>query len=356
MSSREDESEVQFEEEVEPAITLSPYEQGLCIFEGEWHGQELTGFNAVTIGLNGQVQGDLNWKSAREQAQWAIEKGYGILWDMQLGLFSGLKRPLMNQTQFLSLSLSLQHFRDTLWKEFEVETVGLSLFRGSADFSRDFQWDEHQEQHFKEWRQENHLTNDQAVRSFCRNVSLEYLSLLTTSLPASLPVFLFLDASWMVNSLLEQIHHFNLDRFDRFHFAVRKHSLPLGVIGWGEPSPFGYSGRTSASLPIAPLAVVGVCIPPSSAFFSGCYQGLEEGIRILQERSIPYKLIAESQLTSQWDGLDYLLYTPSGLTLEGKRKLQGFCAAGGVAVSTGELLGLPDEISVSVWLSTLSII
>jgi hypothetical protein len=82
------------------------------------------------------------------------------------------------------------------------------------------------------------------------------------------------------------------------------------------------------------------------------YEGIVEGLDALKKRSISFKLIAESQLTSQWDGLDYLLYSPTGLSTQGKRKLQGFCAAGGTVVSTGALLGLPYEMGLMDWLIT----
>jgi hypothetical protein len=337
------------------------------IFEGNGQADIPPGFDAVTISLDGRIQSDLNWTKAREQAQCAIEKGYAVMWNMQLGLFEGLAQPLANQTQFLTLTLSLEHFRDSLWKEFKSQTLGISLFRGVADFSQHFSWDNQQEQNIKEWLQEicspslasltlsqlqQHTEGQRLIRLFCRDVAIEYLALLATRLPDSLPIYLYLDATSLEGSLLEEIQLFNPERFDRLRLVLKGHQLPFEVCGWESPTAHGYSGYSSVELPVAEPAGIGICIPPMSFYHWHHDQEFEEGLHVLQKHSIPFKLIAESHLTSQWDGLDYLLYQPLGLSVQGKRKLQGFCAAGGTVVSTGNLLGFPYEISLIDWLRT----
>lgn len=353
--------EEHFEENSEEGLLL---EQPLSccprIFEGNCHAIP-HGFDTVTIALDGRVQADLDWKKERELARQAVEKGYAILWDMQLGLIEGLAKPLANQAQFLSLTLSLEHFRDTLWKEFKTETRGISIFRGSADFSHDFPWDHQQEHNLKAWLQEtegshlvslpvdqlqSHVEGQHRVRLFCRDVAVEYFALLATRLPDSLAAYLYLDASSFAGSLASEIQLLNPERFDRLNLALKGHHLPFDVLGWGSPTAQGYSGTCFCELPPMASVSIGVCIPPLTCIDLHCYQELEEGLKVLQKQALPFKLIAENQLTSQWDGLDYLLYNPAGLSAQGKRKLQGFCAAGGTVVSTGKLLGFPHEIGL----------
>lgn len=338
------------------------------IFEGDWHESQLSGFDAVTIDLDGRVQADLDWKKAREQAQQAIKLGYAVMWNMELGLFDGLTQPLANQGQFLSLTLALEHFRDSLWKEFKSQTLGITLFRGSADFSHYFCWNEHQEHNLKHWLQDIGLSEwaalecpqliqenegKQLVRLYCRDVAVEYLSLLATRLPDSLSTYLFLDMHLLPRSPVIEMQILNPERFDRFRLALKGHQLPFHALGWKSPSAQGYSGSSVVDLPAIQSASIGVCIPPMHFYQLQNYQGLEEGIFALQKKSISFKLIAESHLTSQWDGLDYLLYSPSGLSGQGKRKLQGFCAAGGTVISTGHLLGLPYEMNLKDWLQKI---
>lgn len=336
------------------------------IYEGGWHASMPIGFDAVTIHLDGRMQSDLDWKEAKEHALQAVNKGYAVMWNMQMGLFDELLHPLTHQAQCLSLTLALEHFRDSLWKEFKSQTLGITLFRGSADFSHGFRWDEHQEHNLRHWLQDiqvSHLAgldlahmkeHEEAIafiRLYCRDVAIEYLALLATRLPDSLPAYLFLDTHSLPPSLLTEMQLLNPERFDRLHLALQGHQLPFHALGWKMPTPQGYSGDALCDLPIQKEVSVGVCIPPMHFYHVQHYNGLEEGISALHQKSIPFKLIAESHLTAQWDGLDYLLFSPNGLTSQGKRKLQGFCAAGGTAVSTAHLIGLPDEISLIDWLS-----
>ena len=106
------------------------------------------GFNAVRIPLDATLRSDLLWKQERQAAEKYIQQGLRIFWDIHFGLFN---LPIANQPQFLSLSLALEHFRDTLWKEFRQQTVGLCLYRGSANFSLGFVWNEEQLNNLREW-------------------------------------------------------------------------------------------------------------------------------------------------------------------------------------------------------------
>jgi hypothetical protein len=302
-------------------------------------------FDAVTIYLEGGLKADLNWDRASKKAAEAIQKGYQCFWSLDLGLFDQLKQSLSNQGQFLSLALSLEHFRETLWKQFQGDTVGVSLYRGDADFSKGILWDSQQENNYEEWKIQKGGGGgeDQLKPLFCRDVAVEYLLLLASRLPDTLPVYLFLNASSFTGPLWKELQYFNPERFERFRLAIKNGRLALPSLGWEHPTPKGYCGSRPLPLPQDRVAQIGLCVPPMQFVLQSHYAGIEEALHFLQ--SIPHKLIGEDQLTSEWDGLDYLIFTPEGLTSEGKRKLQGFCAAGGTAVSTGHLIGLPQECS-----------
>lgn len=353
------------EEEIDEWIEQSLFPNPR-IYEEIWNESMPTGFDAITIPLDGRMQSDLDWKKAQQQARQAIDNGYGVMWEMRMNLFQELIHPLTNQAQFLSLTLALEHFRDSLWKEFKSHTVGLILYRGSVDFTIGFRWDEHQEKNLRGWLQnidepdlatlefsdiEKHPEGAQLIRLYCRDVAIEYLALLATRVPDSLPAYLFLDMESFPHSLVTEIQLLNPERFDRLRLALQGHQLPFHALGWGKPTSIGYSGKASVDLPQEQFPSIGICVPPMHFYHIKHYQGLEQALLSLQKHSLPFKLIAESHLTAQWDGLDYLLYVPEGLTTQGKRKLQGFCAAGGTAISVGQLTGLPQEISFDEWLA-----
>lgn len=329
-----------------------------------------TGFNTVRIKLDGKLKADLNWKQAKYQAQECIEKGYMLMWEIDLGLFSDLSFPLSHQGQYLSLGLSLEHFRDTLWKEFGAYSLGLIVYRGNADFSLDFPWNEVQIENLREWLKEVYvheesfqkdirlkltfqqvdqfslLQNEEGrhfLRLFCRNVIVEYLSLLTGCLPDALPRYLLLDAT-SIKDPLDQIQVLHPELFEQLNLAIKGTLLPFHSLGWESPFPYGMIGMDPLKLGKKQEAVVGVCLPSMLSYQTCQYKGLQKTICQLLEKQIPFRLIPESQLITNWDGLDFMIYVPGGLSLQGKRKLQGFCAAGGTAVTLGEMIGLPYEI------------
>lgn len=314
------------------------------------------GFNALTIRLDGGLRSDLNWKEAEEQAEKAISKGYALFWDIDLGLFNRLTLPLANQTQFLSLGLSLEHFRDTLWKNFRSHSLGLSIYRGNADFSLGFDWDEDQTSHFKSWLQEHDLVVSEKgsllAALFCQEVAVEYLSLLAAYLPDGLPCYLFLNAASMAHDPLKQIQLLNPHRFDSFSLALKGATLPFKGWGWHSGLfPAGYAGTAPMVLPSLQPSRVGICLPLMDDYHPEHWLGLDHALRLLTERSIPFRLISESHLITEWDGLDDLIYLPKGLSPQGKRKLQGFCAAGGRVISIGPPMGFSLEQSLNDWIA-----
>lgn len=335
-----------------------------------------TSFNTLTIRIDGSSNSELNWNHAKSQAEEAVKKGFALFWDIHLGLFSDLVLPLGNQTQFLSLALSLDHFKDSLWKEFAYHSVGLSIYRGEADFSRNFRWDDDQIHSLQAWLAD-HFPNQEKLAEltgqtdlaniepgdlhqshwgrsllgfFCRDVAIEYLTLLAARLPDTIPCYLFLDAAAIKTDFLKQIQLLNPDRFEFLHLALKDASLPFNAWGWqASASPDGYVGLVPRMTPHLPEIRIGVCLPLKNYFQPQHWMYFDNVLSFFHVQQIPFKLIAESHLINQWDGLDVLLFNPEGLSTQGKRKIQGFCAAGGLAVSLGELIGLPLEKSFADW-------
>jgi len=334
-------------------------------------------FNVVTIHLDGKLLSNLNWEIARELARKAVSKGYAIFWNIDLGLFDHLILPLSNQTQFLSLGLSLDHFKTFLWQEFADHSLGVSIFRGNADFSLDFCWDIDQIVNLRNWIQGNFRSPEELssilqdlplaeiqpgdlcateygknlLALFCRDVCVEYLSMLASTLPHTIPCYLFLDATSFFHDLTKQIRLLNPERFEFFNLALKGTSLPFNSLGWhSHATVSGYVGAILREIPESTEIQIGVCLPLMNYYGGIHWNGLNVILKHLLDRGLRFRIISESHLITQWDGLNFLFYNPDGLSPQGKRKLQGFCAAGGEVISVGEPLGLPDEISLQEWL------
>lgn len=290
-------------------------------------------YNTVQIHLDGKVTADLDWKAADEAAQRYQEQGLQILWDLDLGLFKDLKYPLEHKSQFLSLLLSLEHFRDNLWKKYKEHTLGVCLFRGSAHFSQQLPWDDHLRNNYLAWGDKNlgesfieadlHLKN-----LFARDAVAEYLMTMAQRMPDALQLFARLEIDSSMSLVMEtQLTH--RERFDRLHLMVTNSRLPT-LFNDEE-------------------AFIGVCLPSYQLVDPKFYKGLESALEMLLNKKMPFKLIPENFLTSEWDGLDYLIVLPETISTLGQRKLQGFSAAGGTIL---ELIN-DKEFSSSIILHAL---
>lgn len=287
------------------------------------------GCNTVSIHLDGTVSSNLDWERAKELAQNYIKEGYFIFWNLDLGLFDKLKLPLSNQTQFLSLVLSLEHLRDTLWKEFKEKTLGVCIYNGTFNFLSN--WDDHLKNNYLTWGAKNVGENFEPdllywKNLFARDAVAEYLQLLGNRMPDALQIFATLNVDPTLNLLMEaQLSH--RERFDRLHLMIKNGKLPLNNHS----------------------AEIAVCLPGYQVIDPKFYHGFEETLKKLLNL-LPFRIIPESYLINEWDGLDYLVVMPASLASQGKRKLQGFCAAGGTVVSVGNPIGLPQEIALDEFL------
>jgi hypothetical protein len=317
-------------------------------FQGEkyipqiYYGQEnvTQESNCVVITLDGSMTSSLDWKSARQKAL-ELPSNIKILWNMKMGLFSYLTFPLTKEMQFQSFIIALKHFRETLWKEFKERSLGVILYEGRLDFKRGFLWDTDQEADFGGWQKLHSVTGEISqdhMRLYCRDACSEYLQLLQDGLSDAVPAFLLFDAQ-SIQDPLTFAQMIASDRWNRFHLAIKRPPFKTQHLTW--------QGTTiQASHDPKPITT-GVCIPSSDTIHSINFQGLNEALTLLIQKNIPFRLMSESYLTAEWEGIDHLIYTAVGTSVQGKRKLQGFCAAGGVPVYVGNKgLNISDEISL----------
>lgn len=92
-------------------------------------------------------------------------------------------------------------------------------------------------------------------------------------------------------------------------------------------------------------ATLAVCMPREEVCTDLILSKLDSLFASLKE---PFRVIEETFLTESWEGVDQIHVISEAVTLHGKRKLMGFCAAGGLVIVEGAPLGLPNEISSKV--------
>ena len=279
----------------------------------------------IEILLDGTLHSSLDWKQHFAIADAADH----ILWNIDLGLFSKLPQPLNSISQYHSLKLSLDHFCNTLWTKYREKTVGLCLYKGCADFSQNFPWDEEQEKNLQAWLKRGFedisifndetgintqnfehihhimLKGSQTLRLFCRDVAGEYLDLLSGYLPEGLEAYISLDTE----PLRDPLYIAQLTTKERYpHLRM--------II----------DGKSEQEVPVA------VCLPAMDLIRPSVYKPFSSIFQKLHSEKTPYRIIPEAFLTAEWHGVDILYVVKSALSPQGERKLQGFRASGGTVI------------------------
>lgn len=204
--------------------------------------------------------------------------------------------PLEDELYFQALGLALSHFTKNVFpKHPHAEAV---LYRGSLDFSFFFRWSEKQEENFAVWKEGRKEVNERHLkRLFCLEAFVAYFQMLAHKLPDEMPLILSLDCS-DIDSVAEMLHLLSPERLE--HFTIE--------------TDLSFSSST------------GVCIPTDLA----CSQEVLDRLDALFHSLESFKPVYEAYLSEQWDGLDEIIVLPGTLTEQGRRKLKGFEAAGGV--------------------------
>lgn len=293
----------------------------------------------AVVHLNARASSSLDWNVERKEALALLAAGKQILWALDFGPFSELLKPLSNGGQFLNLGLAIDHFREQLWKEFRRFSLGVSLYTVSCDFLNGFLWDEEQERNLHLWLKEHFETAAElsaeseslfqafedvtrqklaATRQgkillhlFARDVSADYLEQLAGRVPDEIRPYIIFDKC--SEDLMLEMLLGNPERYGRLEIY--------------RPKPF-LNWRTEERVE------KGICLPPVDLVKPSLLFPFERSLTGLRKE--PTKLIPEEVLTLAWDGLNELFYSPKALSLQGKRKLQGFLAAGGNAIPLEE--------------------
>lgn len=274
----------------------------------------------VMVTLNGREDADLDWSAQLTHAGELVRNGCKILWNIDLGLFQNVKKPLTDERQLAILKLSLQHFRETVWENFQSETIGLVIYNGDVMFSCLSGQIVEETLPFQEWLREHQAGGIEpsiASAYYRRDVAAEYMTYLIAALPEELRIFLHLSTpSHLPLSVVVGL--LNPDRFDKIEW----------ILDSEHPLHAAWQRKGELLIPQQNKSPTGFCIPYP--------EWMPESCGILDEMLSSHRelrLIPEGSITSRWDCLDRLYVIEELLTPFGKRQLQGFIAAGGTVLS-----------------------
>ncbi|MCH9624892.1 MAG: hypothetical protein S4CHLAM123_00540 [Chlamydiales bacterium] len=296
-------------------IEYSGFEQRLLIHNKpfvahvyEGLGDVPEGFNTVCITLDAQESSLLNWEQDLQRAVLYAQKGYFILWELDLQVCEG---SLEDEGRFKTLQLSVNHFSQTVLPKFLDQTLGVAFFRGELQLET-------------------------------RGEVLDYLKLLAAQLPEEVLCFLYLDTSAMQSAALF-FQLINQEAFGFFHLFlkgpfVEKYPFAVAQFGWGHSQ--SVLGCTKSQISLQSRTVsLGVLLPEVFEL-----DVMDRLVAELKER--PFRVIPENLLTQEWDGLEHLIVLSNFISNRGQRKLLGFSAA------SGNIIKYPDDAAALQLLET----
>ena len=207
--------------------------------------------------------------------RWEVDVEEGpILWHLDMGLFDRLPAPLADEAQLLALQLAVEHFNKTIWHRYQQATAGVILYRGKVPFADP--------------------------------LAAEYIRCLVAEFADGVEVIVHLDAR-AIETYSEFFKETSQECFDHVRLEIES---PFA-------EKFAYAMRPSTAL----------CLP-------GNEKGWEQLDEIIGKISVPFRVIPERNFIYEWDGLDTVIVSPEGVTMQGRRKLNGFKAAGGTVLET----------------------
>lgn len=272
-------------------------------------------FDAVVISLSST----LKWKESEMYARQVVKEGFKIVWDFDFPF----SFPLSDEGQRRSYEFTIDHFKKSLFSQFEKETEGAILYKGTLKFQT-IAWTWEEEELFL--HEESQTDFHKAL--FFRDLCFDFLKTLSSAFPDTLALFLLFErgenTTWG-----EYLALITPLCFDIFKIATKeKLSSKLQVMGWnhGEAS-LGYFGRSFYSSPPKVFSNSGLLLPHPSHID-------EKVLNTLEKLGVEFalRLIPEELLTQEWHGLEKLLIFSQNLSFQGKRKVNGFIAAGGEVI------------------------
>jgi hypothetical protein len=275
-------------------------------------------YNTYYIVLPCSIHSDLNWEKEKLFAQKVLEQGSKILWGLDFHL-ENKKFPLEHKMQFTAFKLAVQTFVDTLYTDFSQNTLGVCLYKGSADL----------------------IKGAQQIEDLDKLVS--FLSLFFTYLPDSIRPFVFLDAK-NIDNPYDFFQFFSKERFTYFTLIIKNHPLfPYhcfsSIHDKHSPYSLGYIGPNyrpqKFKIPDLGIAIATQKNPVVKKQVNAVFSFLQD---------YPLRVIDINYLI-EIDQLNQVIIFDQTLNSINRRHIMGFCAAGGKVITVGALQGFCKEIS-----------
>lgn len=267
-------------------------------------------YNVFQIRLDATLESSLSWENEIAIAKQVVLQGGLLFWELDFGL-AAPTFSLDSKLPFQAFLIAIKEFNDLIWKEFAAHTYGVVMFRGEVNYNAVFPWNQKQREYFEEW--ESNVPFKEKL--YAISALTEYLHALSAKLPEELQIFALFDAA-QIESGAELAILLSEKRFSHIHLGVKNSSVHIGALRWAE----GYRGDPD-------LCQIGICVPEESLCSQKILGHLDQLFE--EHRGVNFRIVPELMIIEKWEGLDEMIYLEDFITVQGKRQLDGFIAAGG---------------------------
>lgn len=305
-------------------------------------------YDACRLSVDLSLKSTCDFSSLQKKAQKILEAGGKIFWQLEFDFAAKLSafrfEGLLN-----AYHESLKLFSEFLTEEFKKHTLGVILYEGDADFTKNFAWSDGDVIEFKEWLTDlyknpkdlfetSHLVYGLGNLSDFEEMTIEMFDI--TPFGRHLKnVFSLQVFSAYLHRLLAAL----TDELSAFIDIHHLESMHLGYLAQlFSKERLSHIELLSSIKNHQQECVVALCLPDDPFCLSSTLELFRRTSETLSSKKITFKIIPEFLMTASWEGIDKLLFIKKGLSPQGKRILQGFCVAGGVLVYVDE----PVDLSV----------
>lgn len=339
------------------------------------------GFNTVAIKVSLRSDADLHFKEAVTLAHQAQSFGLKIVFDLDFALFGNQRSSIESEALFAMMAFSLKALKEKVLIPFSESVLGVIGFRGGADFypllKRDFKLLDS----FRIWLSETYTTAEElsldlnapavdfshldyahfetsdAGRFLLSLAFFEmvfnWMERLCDELPANCPLFMLLEIADETSTALKAAM-LNRDRLGRvliaplgageLHAGIRLEEMkepPYAFFGHLLPADTSSQGKTAAIL-----------LPSLENKRWIDYKAIGETASYLIEHKIPFRMIPETLLPSEWDDVETLIVA-APLSKEGRRRVMGYLSTEGTLVASSRAHDLHEAVDWQDWTKVL---
>lgn len=336
--------------------------------------------NTVVLTVDLTLSSSFDFEDLKIQAKELQEKGVKILFELKFGFFQ--KRVKLHVESFLAaFTRAMNIFLEDLYTGFEQDTLGVILYKGNADLTTIFPFNQFHFLNLLEYLEGLHETPERLfetknspidsfekmhydmfdVSPFTKHLKnlyfhqffAEYLHRISAQLPEELLGFVWYDCMRIENqSFLAEI--LSKKRYCHLNLLLENHRAPIADISdsiAGEGFGFLEPDKEWDLKPKSPK--IGVVFPNDGSLYQTTHMFFDQVFDELFDHQTSYRLIPEFLVTENWQGLDTLIFMNKSLSLNGKRILQGFSVTGGSLVYLDLPINLDNEISFQEFLNNL---